>query len=559
MVNKMVLVTTVVTLSCILHATLGQKWGPPGQANGQFPPGWNGKARTPPMGWRSWNAFGNRISQQTFIDAIDAMVAKNFSVDGTMVSLLDIGYSSVGIDEGWEGCGMGVNHSQHYINGTPAINSKFPDIKGLVDYGHSKNLTMGFYQNGCACGERTEKLINYEGDVRMLHDYGFDAVKLDGCGRQRNLTLYAELMQQSGKNYSIENCHWGACDSSDDSSCPTLEWCPFNWYRSSGDINAGQMSWFRNLQTTIRFQDWNAPVSRPGCWAYPDMLEVGRVQGPMSWNRAHFGAWCIVSAPLVLGLELTSTNLQPIIDIIANKEALAVNQAWAGHPGTLLRNVKVNGTTLFVAGEACDGSPSQKGWAYDSSSQRITKDGKCVDYSSMTQVVLATCDPSSKAQQFSYDSSTQLFQTADKQCLDIWDFTGPRVDIYGCNSGTNQKFTINGGAISAGGKCLTESSIDPDGSNSVQIWAKPQQMGSMVYVLGVFSLLISTLMAVLVINSLQEQNATVSISLKELNITSSSGNIRDIWNRKDMEPATGSITLNVGALDSAFLLVSPSK
>eukprot|EP00038_Savillea_parva_P002170 m.111306 g.111306 ORF g.111306 m.111306 type:complete len:180 (+) comp10749_c0_seq2:141-680(+) len=113
--------------------------------------------------------------------------------------------------------------------------------------------------------------------------------------------------------------------------------CPFNWYRSSGDINAGTMSWFNNLQTTIRFQDWAAPVSRPGCWAYPDMLEVGRVQGSLEWNRAHFGAWCIVSAPLILGLELTPENLDPIIDIIGNKEALAVNQAWAGHPYVVSR------------------------------------------------------------------------------------------------------------------------------------------------------------------------------------------------------------------------------
>lgn len=62
------------------------------------------------------------------------------------------------------------------------------------------------------------------------------------------------------------------------------------------------------------------------------MLEVGRLHGnsPHSWNQAHFGAWCIVSAPLVLGLELTEANLAPIIDIIANKEALAVSQSWEG-------------------------------------------------------------------------------------------------------------------------------------------------------------------------------------------------------------------------------------
>ena len=71
----------------------------------------------------------------------------------------------IGIDEGWEGCGMGVNHTQHYLNGTPAVNTKFPDLAALVKYGHAAGVKMGFYLNGCACGERTEHTINYEGDV----------------------------------------------------------------------------------------------------------------------------------------------------------------------------------------------------------------------------------------------------------------------------------------------------------------------------------------------------------------------------------------------------------
>ena len=107
-------------------------------------------------------------------------------------------------------------------------------------------------------------------------------------------------MRESGRNYTIENCHWGDCTDGDDSSCPTKDWCPWNWYRTSQDINSGAMSWLSNLQTTTRFQDYDTPLSVPGCWSYPDMLEVGRVVPPlpaagMTWNRAHFGAWCIVS------------------------------------------------------------------------------------------------------------------------------------------------------------------------------------------------------------------------------------------------------------------------
>ena len=72
------------------------------------------------------------------------------------------------------------------------------------------------------------------------------------------------VSQASGKNYTIENCHWGDCTDSDDSSCPTTDWCPFNWYRTSGDINSGALSWLTNLQTTTKFQDAKQPLSVPG-------------------------------------------------------------------------------------------------------------------------------------------------------------------------------------------------------------------------------------------------------------------------------------------------------
>ena len=68
------------------------------------------------------------------------------------------------------------------------------------------------------------------------------------------------------------------------------------------------------------------------------MLEVGRVMGgDHSWNRAHFGAWCVTSSPLVLGLDITnSTILEPVADVVTNPEAIQINQEWAGHPGALV-------------------------------------------------------------------------------------------------------------------------------------------------------------------------------------------------------------------------------
>ena len=328
-----------------------------------FPPAWNKLAKSPPMGWRSWNAFGANINDKTFRDAIDAVTAKVWDVGGAKASLFEVGYTRVGIDEGWENCsGTDPDHGlrQHNVDGTPMINvDKFPDLKGLVDYGHSKGVLMGWYLNGCACGEREERKVNYEGDVKLLDAFGFDAVKLDGCGAATNMTLYAELMQATGKAYETENCHWGHCGADswfknpDGSSCPTQTWAPFNHYRTSGDINSGLTSWFANLQTTTKFQNLTHPLSQPGVWAYPDMLEVGRIDGgSFAWNRAHFGAWCVVSAPLILGLDITDTeNLASIVPIITNAEAIAVNQHWAGHPGRLVKEFPPSGAAGHMDGD----------------------------------------------------------------------------------------------------------------------------------------------------------------------------------------------------------------
>ena len=80
------------------------------------------------------------------MDAIDALTSVEWSLDGgaTLFSLADAGYARVGIDEGWEACGAGVNGTQHDADGAPVIDTvKFPDMGALVAYGHSKNIEMG--------------------------------------------------------------------------------------------------------------------------------------------------------------------------------------------------------------------------------------------------------------------------------------------------------------------------------------------------------------------------------------------------------------------------------
>ena len=73
------------------------------------------------------------------------------------------------------------------------MNAKFPNLKALVEYGHAKKVKMGFYLNGCACGEHHEHLINYQGDVELTYRLGFDGVKIDSCGAPRPVQYYQDL------------------------------------------------------------------------------------------------------------------------------------------------------------------------------------------------------------------------------------------------------------------------------------------------------------------------------------------------------------------------------
>ena len=100
-----------------------------------------------------------------------------------------------------------------------------------------------------------------------------------------------------------------------------------------------------NLQKIVPFTTAGAPLSRPGCWAWLGNLQVGRIMDThnasildLPWNRAHFGAYSIVSSPLVLDLGALE-QLEPVIPIITNPHALAVNQQWAGSPGRLLISI----------------------------------------------------------------------------------------------------------------------------------------------------------------------------------------------------------------------------
>ena len=307
----------------------------------------NGLATLPPLGWRSWNLYGANVNQ-TLIEGIMAGVVKRnprYTVDGKPTSLCDLGYCDVGLDDNWQKCGHygKEGYTYHNEDGLPLVNpDRFPSLKNMTGYAHSLGLTSGWYGNNCICSDRKTNVRKfYEGDVKAMRGYGFDSWKLDGCGAQTDMQLWSELIDATTpttgrKSVMVENCHWGSRKPFE----PNRTWCPWNFYRTSGDVRANYASVVGNLNSVTKFSSKN--LSYPGCWAYPDMLEVGVLASPfkadagltIAETRSHFAAWVIVSSPLTLSHDPNNqTIMDAIWPIISNKEVLAVSQSYYGHSG----------------------------------------------------------------------------------------------------------------------------------------------------------------------------------------------------------------------------------
>ena len=359
-----------------------------------FQSGWNGRSRTPPMLWRT--SFLRRGCMKSGVPgdnsscdhtapvgalptayactecisvaaSIAALTAKSWlpaGGRGQAISLADAGYATVELDEGWGYEGQGGGHDSAGNNLIDTV--KFPSMAGLVAHAHAAGLEMSWSLNNVASSEWPHDQqcheTNVRGDVRNLKDLGFDGTRLSGYGRCLNNTWYAELMKESGKNFTIGNVHWGqqttvepiGCHRSgpkgaDAASCPTLQWCPFNYYQMAADTVPTPESWYTNMQMVVPFTTPGAPLSRQGCWAWPGKLQVGSIMDPhnktaidMPWNRAHFAAWCIISSPLVLEIDFAGAGvtqmLEQVASILTHPGAIAVNQAWAGSPGLLLQS-----------------------------------------------------------------------------------------------------------------------------------------------------------------------------------------------------------------------------
>lgn len=326
-----------------------------------------GHYRTPPMGWRSWNLFEFAVDQTLLQAQVDCLTRVRPGNNGR--SLLDLGYKSIGLDDGWQVCGPHGYHDK--TTGKPIVNlTRFPDLRAMTAYARKKGVSMGWYHNNCGCHGSADVGREVEDAIATVA-YGFEGIKVDSCGPETNMTTWrnaldAALAAQHGGPANLTRIHLENCRNYEYTRNVTMSsMCAFDTFRTTEDNSPDFLSIMGNLLTNAARPGSGAggagglPVSHPGCFAYPDMLEITgsgscaqdlspgtcghssperRVGGlDVNESRAHFGAWCIVSSPLILGHDLSDDKAYDAAwPIVSNTEALRINQVWAGDPGRLV-------------------------------------------------------------------------------------------------------------------------------------------------------------------------------------------------------------------------------
>jgi alpha-galactosidase len=280
-------------------------------------------APTPPMGWNSWNHFAGRVTDADIRSAADALV-------GT--GMRDAGYVYVNIDDTWQGKrdAQGVLHP----------NGRFPDMKALADYVHSKGLKFGIYSSPGAktCAGYEGSLGHEAQDARMYADWGVDFLKYDLCYFQeemtkaraahpddrdaaKNLMIAAyrkmgDALAATGRPIVYSLCEYGVDE--------PWKWGPAvgaSMWRTTDDIDDSY-----GRMTAIGFsQAGLSKFAGAGDWNDPDMLEIGNGRMSEDEYRTHMSLWVILAAPLLAGNDLSRMTAADR-RILMNEDAIAIDQ-----------------------------------------------------------------------------------------------------------------------------------------------------------------------------------------------------------------------------------------
>lgn len=298
----------------------------------------------PTMGWSSWNTYSVNISDSLIMSQADAMASSG---------LADAGYNHINIDDGYFG-GRDPQTGQLLIHPT-----RFPNgMKKVVDHIHSLGLKAGIYSDAGAntCGSYYNRDTIARGVGLYGHDkqdadfffkeLGFDFIKVDFCGGnapqnsdrlaldpQERYTAIRRAIDNTGRSdVRLNVCRW-------DFPGVWVRDVAISW-RMSHDIGDR----WQSVKSIIGQSLYLSAYAGGGHYNDMDMLEVGRSMSSEE-DKTHFGIWCIMSSPLLIGCDMTTLRSEAF-DLLTNRDLIALDQDPLGLQAYVVQHI--GETYVFV-------------------------------------------------------------------------------------------------------------------------------------------------------------------------------------------------------------------
>ncbi|MBE8520922.1 ricin-type beta-trefoil lectin domain protein [Amycolatopsis sp. H6(2020)] len=417
----------------------------------------NGLARTPPMGWNTWNTFECNINETLVKQTTDLMVSSG---------MRDRGYTYVNLDDCW------MTRSRDASGDLVADPAKFPSgLKALGDYIHARGMKFGIYEDAgtMTCQGFPGSFGHEQADANLFASWGVDYLKYDNCHNDgttqqdylRRYSAMRDALQATGRPITYSICEWGYFD--------PASWAADvgNLWRTTGDITNN----WGSIDTIYRQNVGLASAAKPGAWNDPDMLEVGNGMD-FQEDRAHFTLWAAMAAPLIAGPDLRSASVATFSTYL-NPDVIAVDQDPLGKQATRissgdgldvlakpLQNADVavvlfneNSTTKTVATTvAAAGLPAAASyrltnlWSKELTTSTGAISASVPSHSTVIYRVQAGAEGTSIG-------TTQPIQGASSaRCIDI---DGTIAGIWDCDGGTDQAWTFTAaGELKANGLCV---------------------------------------------------------------------------------------------------------
>jgi alpha-galactosidase len=295
-------------------------------AAGDPPAVHNGLAKTPPMGWNDYNAYGLDVTDALVRQTADRMVASG---------MRDAGYVYVNIDDAW------MAESRDRAGNLRPDAARFPyGIKALADYVHAKGLRLGIYEDAGVktCGGKPGSLGHERQDADLFASWGVDYVKYDNCYagpgcaqtsctggnevpvKQRYAAMRDALVR-TGRPIVFSICNWGT------DAVWTWGSGYGNLWRTTADITPTYASMLSIFHASVGLVGY----AGPGGWNDPDMLEIGNGMTATE-DRTEFSLWAEMAAPLISGSDLVSASAATLA-VLTDADVIAVDQDSLGRPG----------------------------------------------------------------------------------------------------------------------------------------------------------------------------------------------------------------------------------